>query len=99
VQVVDDLLPHVDGRPVEIERLLDCLDGALDPGAVTAGRREENALDHVFIVARRIEKPAAMGGSSGGLPSLLTAVCKARCRGPAVRIAQCGARYSCSPRL
>ena len=51
VQVVDDLLAHVDRRPVELERLLDRLDGALDPGAVAAGRGEEHFPDHAAIVA------------------------------------------------
>ena len=46
VEVVDDLLADVDGRPVEVERLLDRLDRALDAGAVAAGRREEDLLDH-----------------------------------------------------
>ena len=46
VDVVDDLLAHVDGRPVVLERELDRLDGALDPGAVAARRSEEDALDH-----------------------------------------------------
>ena len=36
VQVMDDLLAHIDGRPVEIERLLHGLDGAFDAGAVAA---------------------------------------------------------------
>ena len=36
VDVVDDLLADVDRRAVVLERLLDRLDGALDPGAVAA---------------------------------------------------------------
>ena len=36
VDVVHDLLPHVHGRPVVLERELDRLDGALHPGAVAA---------------------------------------------------------------
>ena len=46
VDVVDDLLAHVDRGAVVLERLLDRLDGALDAGAVAAGRGEEDALDH-----------------------------------------------------
>ena len=46
VDVVDDLLAHVDRRPVVLERQLDGLDGALDPGAIAARRSEEDALDH-----------------------------------------------------
>ena len=40
MQVVDDLLAHVDRRPVQIERPLDGLDGALDACAVAARRGE-----------------------------------------------------------
>ena len=36
VDVVDDLLADVDRRAVVLERHLDRLDGALDPGAVAA---------------------------------------------------------------
>ncbi len=53
VLVVDDLLADVDGRPVQVERLLDGLDGAVHPGAVAAGRGQQDA--------RR-----AVGGDLGG---------------------------------
>ena len=46
VDVVDDLLADVHRRAVVLERELDRLDGALDPGAIAAGRREEDTLDH-----------------------------------------------------
>src|SRR5215212_8109630 len=36
VLVVDDLLAHVDGRAVDVERALDGLDGAVDACAVPA---------------------------------------------------------------
>ena len=36
VRVVDDLLAHVHRRPVEIQRPLDRLDGALDSRAIAA---------------------------------------------------------------
>ena len=39
VRVVDDLLANVDGRPVQVEELLDRVDGALDAGAIAARRR------------------------------------------------------------
>ena len=39
VRVVDDLLAHVDGRPVQVEELLDRVDGALDARAIAARRR------------------------------------------------------------
>ncbi len=42
VLVVDDLLADVDRRPVQLERALDRLDGAVDPGAVAAGRGEQD---------------------------------------------------------
>ena len=54
VDVVDDLLPHVDRRPVVLERELDRLDGALDPRAVAAGRREQDPLHHGISVAPAI---------------------------------------------
>ena len=44
VLVVDDLLAHVDGRPVQLERALDGLDRAVDAGAVAARRREQQLL-------------------------------------------------------
>jgi hypothetical protein len=46
MDVVDDLLADVDGRAVVLEGELDRLDGALDAGAVAAGRGEEDAFDH-----------------------------------------------------
>jgi hypothetical protein len=46
VDVVDDLLADVHRGPVVLERELDRLDGALDPGAIAAGRSEKDALDH-----------------------------------------------------
>jgi hypothetical protein len=46
MEVVHDLLAHVDRRAVQLERALDRLDGPLDTGAVTARRGEKNAFDH-----------------------------------------------------
>ncbi len=46
VEVVDDLLADVHRRPVQVERLLDRLDGALDAGAVAARRGEEDLAHH-----------------------------------------------------
>ena len=82
VQVVDDLLPHVDRRPVQIERPLDRLDGALDACAVAARRRQEDLPHHAASVAlnqcqtscpvsdtsRETEKPAARGVVAAGSP-------------------------------
>ena len=50
VDVVDDLLAHVDGRAVVLERELDRLDGALDAGAVAARRGQEDAFHHAHSV-------------------------------------------------
>ena len=58
VDVVDDLLAHVDRGPVVLERELDGLDGALDPGAVAARGCQENALDHVRMVEARRSRGA-----------------------------------------
>ena len=44
VLVVDDLLAHVDGRAVQLERALDGLHGAVDAGAVAARGGEEQLL-------------------------------------------------------
>ena len=52
VSVVDDLLANVNGRPVQVEELLDGVDGSFDPGAIAAGRREKNPLDHAASVVR-----------------------------------------------
>ena len=61
VDVVDDLLADVDRRAVVLERLLDRLDGALDPGAVAAGRCQENAFDHADRVSVAAAQPSARG--------------------------------------
>ncbi len=45
VLVVDDLLAHIDGRTVQLQRAFDRLHGAVDTGAVAARRREEQLLD------------------------------------------------------
>ena len=44
VLVVDDLLAHVDGRAVQVERAFDRLDGTVDAGAVAARRGEQDPL-------------------------------------------------------
>ena len=44
VLVVDDLLAHVDGGAVQLERALDRLHGAVDAGAVAARGGEQDAL-------------------------------------------------------
>ena len=41
--VVDDLLTHVDGGSVELERFLDDVDRAIDPRAVASGRCQQDA--------------------------------------------------------
>jgi hypothetical protein len=51
--VVDDLLANVNGRPVQVEELLDRVDGPFDPGAIAAGRSQKNPLDHNASVVSR----------------------------------------------
>jgi len=57
VDVVDDLLAHVNRRAIEVEGLLDRLDGALDPGAIAAGRGKKDTLDHELRIAVRRRAP------------------------------------------
>ena len=69
VLVVDDLLAHVDRRPVELEGLLDGDDGPVDTGAVAAGGREEHALGglrHASIVGRRASRPESPARPADG---------------------------------
>ena len=44
VHVVDDLVAHVDGSAVLLERTFDGFDGAVDSGAVSAGLGEQHPL-------------------------------------------------------
>jgi hypothetical protein len=78
VSVVHDLLAHVNGRPVQIEELLDRVDGAFHAGAVSARGREENTLDHAASVVPRKGRARRSGGQCGGPPRLLTAAIVAR---------------------
>ena len=58
VLVVHDLLAHVDGRAVELERALDRLHGAVDAGAVAARSGEEDLLGCVsHAVHERVYDP------------------------------------------
>ena len=61
VDVVDDLLAHVDGRAVVLECTLDRLDGAFDAGAVPTRRGEEDTFDHAHSVARVSGRTARRG--------------------------------------
>ena len=59
VQVVDDLLAHVDGRAVQLERPLDRVDRPFDAGAVAARRSEKHLAHHAVesiggLVERRL---------------------------------------------
>ena len=58
VLVVDDLLAHVDGRAVQVERALDGLHGAVDARAVAARRGEQD----FSIVAQCTSGPCHRGG-------------------------------------
>src|SRR2546429_86368 len=51
--VVHDLVPHVDRRAELVERALDDLDRALDPGAEAAGVGEENVHARFSHAGRR----------------------------------------------
>ncbi len=51
VQVVDDLLAHVDGSAVLGERPLHGVDGSIDAGAVSAGGSQEHLSGHAPMVA------------------------------------------------
>ena len=52
VSVVDDLLANVNGRPVQVEKLLDSVDSTFDPRAVPARGRKKNPLNHATSVER-----------------------------------------------
>ena len=78
VLVVDDLLAHVDGGAVVRQGLLDGVDGAVHPGAVAAGSRQQDPLDalarrsgvgHRVGAGRRADlgrRPAVLGRRSAG---------------------------------
>ena len=84
VDVVHDLLAHVDGRAVVLERELDRLDRPFDPGAVAAREREQDARDHACIVAPSVRaarvdnSPVALGGRCDGAIAVLAAARHAR---------------------
>ena len=72
VLVVHDLLAHVDGCAVQVERLLDRHDGPVDARAVAAGCREEHALRGVSHAVHRRSpgRPPRIAG--GGVDALRT---------------------------
>ena len=84
MRVVDDLLTHVDGRSILLERAFDRLDGSLDACAVAARRRQQYPLHHGLTVARSrraaalpnrvltVERARRSGGRRGGPSQLLT---------------------------
>ena len=51
VAVVNDLMPHVNGRPENRQRALHGVDGALDPGAKAARRTKKN-FERRFLAPR-----------------------------------------------
>ena len=70
--VVDDLVAHIDRRPVALERLLDDLDRALDAGAEAARLGEDDlhrellkAIEQVAPETRTVNR---RGGRPGGRP-------------------------------
>ena len=78
VSVVDDLLANVDGRPVQVEELLDGVDGAFDAGAVAARRGEKDPLDHAASVVRR--SPSLRAGRPRRLEPVHVSAIPARSR-------------------
>ena len=77
VLVVHDLLADVDRGAVEVERLLDRDHGAVDAGAVAAGRREQDVLGGLGVEDRRKAEVGAHGPESTGVsaPSPILAAC------------------------
>src|SRR5438477_3309524 len=71
VPVVHDLLPYVDRRTVELERLLDGLHRPVDTGTVAAGPGEQHALSHQPTLRcagdrareRQVDPGAALAGT------------------------------------
>ena len=84
VLVVDDLLADVDGRAVQVECVLDGLNGAIDARAIAARGREEDALRGVSITASGIALKGSDG--AGGLSR------DRRGRDSATRARGCGSR-------
>ena len=79
VLVVDDLLAHVDRRAVHLERLLDGLHRAVDPGAIAARGGEQHPLgsrraapghtERVAAAPARVRRSTAFSGSAGSRPA------------------------------
>ena len=60
VPVVDDLVADIDRRPVLAQRLLDHVDGPLDPGAEStrAGKQDGERLHAIRLSGRGASKAA-----------------------------------------
>ena len=59
VVVVDDVVAHVDGRPVLVEQALDDLDRPVDAGAERARRGKQHALAHLDGLPEASQGPAS----------------------------------------
>jgi hypothetical protein len=46
MNVMDDLLSNIDRGAIEFERFFNGYNGAINAGAVSAGRSKENSLSH-----------------------------------------------------
>ena len=66
VLVVDDLLAHVDGRAVELERALDRLHGAVDARAVAARGGEQDLLRDDAVIGPSVGSPCGEPSVVGG---------------------------------
>src|SRR6185312_4317011 len=63
MDVVDDLVAHVDGRAMLLEQLLDDVDRAYDSGAEASRRRDEHTLAHDSSSAARVNAAVALRAS------------------------------------
>ena len=89
VRVVDDLLANVNRRPVEVEELLDGVDGSFHAGAIATGRREKDSLNHAASVEAQKWKSPPLGGSVRRASQIAHRGLRGQVRTAAVCIAQC----------
>ena len=71
VRVVDDLLAHVDGRAVQLERPLDRLDRPLHARAIASRGSEEDFLDHLQRSVMSRESPPLGGSARRAFPFVM----------------------------
>ena len=66
MDVVDDLVAHVDRRPMLLEQLLDDVDRAHDSGAEASRRGDENALAHRELLRRARQRGGRLASVARG---------------------------------